>query len=144
MELNRWTVLLPKRSVQTVEVERFVCKCACRSLPSNSTDVEVYPVHVFNLRGPKIVSLGHLFKIINLTTFPTLRATFENSTKGQLAAGGAASYPGASWDFLWWSRRNGSREGQKIRTATSLFTLSLPLWLCVLEVSHDRYVATTV
>ena len=73
MELNRWTVLLPKRSVQTVEVERFVCKCACRSLPSSSTDVEVYPVHLFNLCGPKIVSLGHLIKIINLTTFPTLR-----------------------------------------------------------------------
>ena len=54
MELNRWTVLLPKRSVQTVKVERFVCKCACRRLPSNSTDVEVYPVHVFNLRGPKL------------------------------------------------------------------------------------------
>lgn len=79
-------MLLPKRSVQTVEVERFVCKCACRRLPSSSTDVEVYPVHVFNLRGPKIVSLGHLIKIINLTTFPTLRAIFENSTKGQLAA----------------------------------------------------------
>ena len=55
-------------------------------MPSSSTDVEVYSFHVFNPCGPKIVSLGHLFKVINPTTFPTLSRTFENSTKGQLTA----------------------------------------------------------
>ena len=55
-------------------------------MPSSSTDAEVYSVHVFNPCGLKIASLGHLFKIISPITFPALSCTFQNSTKGQLAA----------------------------------------------------------
>ena len=53
---------------------------------------------------------GHLFNVINLTTFPTARGTFENSIKGQLAARELLCTRALLEDFL---RRNRSWEGLK-------------------------------
>ena len=53
---------------------------------------------------------GHLFKVINLTTFPTASGTFENSIKGQLSARELPRIRALLEDFL---RRNRSREGLK-------------------------------
>ena len=58
---------------------------------------------------PKL-SFGHLFKVINLTTFPTASGTFENSIKGQLAARELPRTRALLEDFL---RRNRSREELK-------------------------------
>ena len=55
---------------------------------------------------------GHLFKVINLTTFPIARGTFENSIKGQLAARELPRTRALLEDFL---RRNRSWEGLKNR-----------------------------
>ena len=54
--------------------------------------------------------LRHLFKVINLTTFPTASGTFENSIKGQLAARELPRTRALLEDFL---RRNRSREELK-------------------------------
>lgn len=69
------------------------------------------------LLGPRFSTLwsqncqfGHLFKVINLTTFPTASGTFENSIKGQLAARELPRTRAFLKDFL---RRNRSREELK-------------------------------
>ena len=54
--------------------------------------------------------LRHLFKVMNLTTFPTASGTFENSIKGQLAARELPRTRALLEDFL---RRNRSREELK-------------------------------
>ena len=56
--------------------------------------------------------LRHLFKVINLTTFPTASGTFENSIKGQLAARELPRTRALLEDFL---RRNKSWKGLKNR-----------------------------
>ena len=61
---------------------------------------------------------SHLFKVINLTTFPTARGTFENSIKGQLAARELPRTRALLEDFL---RRNRSWEGLKNRKRRFLF-----------------------
>ena len=66
---------------------------------------------------PKL-SFGHLFKVINLTTFPTASGTFENSIKGQLAARELPRTRALLEDFL---RRNRSWEGLKNRKRRILF-----------------------
>ena len=56
--------------------------------------------------------LRHLFKVINLTIFPTASGTFENGIKGQLAARELPRTRALLEDFL---RRNRSWEGLKNR-----------------------------
>ena len=87
---------------------------------------------------------GHLFKIISPTTFPTVSGIFKNSVKGQLAAG---ELPRTQVLLeIYYGTRGATGHGKdlKIRSAAFLFTLSLPLYLCVFEASHDLCVATTV
>ena len=85
--------------------------------------------------------IRHLFKVINLTTFPTASGTFENSIKGQLAARELPRTRALLEDFY---GATGHGKDLKIGSAAFLFTLSLPLCLCVFEVSRDLCVATTV
>ena len=85
--------------------------------------------------------LRHLFKVMNLTTFPTASGTFENSIKGQLAARELPRTRALLEDFY---GATGHGKDLKIGSAAFLFTLSLPLCLCVFEASRDLCVATTV
>ena len=85
--------------------------------------------------------LRHLFKVMNLTTFPTASGTFENSIKGQLAARELPPTRALLEDFY---GATGHGKYLKIGSAAFLFTLSLPLCLCVFEASRDLCVATTV
>ena len=85
--------------------------------------------------------LRHLFKVMNLTTFPTASGTFENSIKGQLAAWELPRTRALLEDFY---GATGHGKDLKIGSAAFLFTLSLPLCLCVFEASRDLCVATTV
>ena len=84
---------------------------------------------------------GDLFKIISPTTFPTASGTFENSIKGQLAARELPRTRALLEDFY---GATGHGKDLKIGSAAFLFTLSLPLCLCVFEASRDLCVATTV
>ena len=84
---------------------------------------------------------GHLFKVINLTTFPTARGTFENSIKGQLAARELPRTRALLEDFL---RRNRSREGLKNKKRRIPFHLESSLVPLHSEVFHDLCVATAV
>ena len=88
--------------------------------------------------------LRHLFKVINLTTFPTASGTFENSIKGQLAARELPRNQALLEIYYGSGGATGHGKDLKIRNAAFLFTLSLPLCLCVFEASHDLCVATTV
>ena len=85
--------------------------------------------------------LRHLFKVMNLTTFPTASGTFENSIKGQLAARELPRTRALLEDFY---GATGHGKDLKIGSAAFLFKLSLPLCLCVFEASRDLCVATTV
>ena len=109
---------------------------------------------------------GDLFKIISPTTFPTVSGIFKNSIQGQLAprelprnqalleiyygSGGATGHGKrlrnqALLEIYYGSGgATGHGKDLKIRSAAFLFTLSLPLCLCVFEASHDLCVATTV
>ena len=89
---------------------------------------------------PKL-SFGHLFKVINLTTFPTASGTFENSIKGQLAARELPRTRALLKDFL---RRNRSREELKNKKRRIPFHVESSLVLLRFEVFHDLCVATTV
>ena len=84
---------------------------------------------------------SHLFKVINLTTFPTARGTFENSIKGQLAARELPRTRALLEDFL---RRNRSREGLKNRKRRIPFHAESSLVPMRFEASYGLCVATTV
>ena len=88
--------------------------------------------------------LRHLFKVINLTTFPTVSGIFKNSIKGKLAARELTRTRALLEIFCGSSGAIGHGKGLKIRSAAFLFTLSLPLCICVFEASHDLCAATTV
>ena len=88
--------------------------------------------------------LRHLFKVINLTTFPTVSGIFKNSIKGKLAARELTRTRALLEIFCGSSGAIGHGKGLKIRSAAFLFTLSLPLCICVFEASRDLCVATTV
>ena len=75
--------------------------------------------------------LRHLFKV----------GTFENSIKGQLVARELPRTRALLEDFY---GATGHGKDLKIGSAAFLFTLSLPLCLCVFEASRDLCVATTV
>ena len=87
------------------------------------------------LLGPRFSTLwsqncqfGHLFKVINLTTFPTASGTFENSIKGQLAARELPRTRALLKDFL---RRNRSREELKNKRRRIPFHVEsslVPFW----------------
>ena len=100
------------------------------------------------LLGPRFSTLwsqncqfGHLFKVINLTTFPTASGTFENSIKGQLAARELPRTRALLKDFL---RRNRSREELKNKRRRIPFHVESSLVPLGFEVFHDLRVATTV
>ena len=54
-------------------------------------DPEVFSDHACNPFGRKIVSLGHLFKLVKATAFPTISGTPIKSTKYMLATPEKAS-----------------------------------------------------
>ena len=56
-----------------------------------SQDPEVFSDRVCNPYGRKIVSLGHLFKLVKVATFPTIRGTPIKGTKHTLATPEKAS-----------------------------------------------------
>ena len=85
--------------------------------------------------------LRHLFKVINLTTFPTASGTFENSIKGQLAARELPRTRALLEDFL---RRNRSREELKNKRRRIPFHVESSLVPLRFEVFDDLCVATTV
>ena len=85
--------------------------------------------------------LRHLFKVINLTTFPTASGTFENSIKGQLAARELPRNRALLEDFL---RRNRSREELKNKRHRIPFHDESSLVPLRFKVFHDLCVATTV
>ena len=82
-----------------------------------------------------------MFKVINLTTFPTASGTFENSIKGQLAARELPRTRALLEDFL---RRNRSREELKNKRRRILFHVESSLVPLRFEVFDDLCVATTV
>ena len=88
--------------------------------------------------------LRHLFKVINLTTFPTASGTFENSIKGQLAPRELTRTQALLGIFS--GSRGATVHGKdlKIRSTASLFTLSLPLCLGIFEAFHNLRAANTV
>ena len=86
-----------------------------------------------------------MFKIINLTTFPTVSGTFEDSIEGQLSAARELPRTQALLGIFCGSRgAAGHGKDFKIRSAAFLFTLSLSLCSCVFEASYDPCVAITV
>ena len=85
--------------------------------------------------------LRHLFKVINLTTFPTASGTFENSIKGQLAARELPRTRALLEDFL---RRNKSWKGLKNRKRRIPFHVESSLVPLRFWASRDLCVATTV
>ena len=82
-----------------------------------------------------------MFKVINLTTFPTASGTFENSIKGQLAAQELPRTRALLEDFL---RRNRSREELKNKRRRIPFHVESSLVPLRFEVFDDLCVATTV
>ena len=94
------------------------------------------------LLGPSFSTLwsqkcqfGHLFKVINLTTFPTASGTFENTAR-ELPRTRALLE-----DFL---RRNRSQEELKNKRRRIPFHVESSLVPLRFEVFHDLCVATTV
>ena len=87
---------------------------------------------------------GDLFKIISPTTFPTVSGIFKNSIQGQLAPRELPRNQAPLEIYYGGGGATGHGKNLKIRSAAFLFTLSLPLCLCVFEASHDLCVATTV
>ena len=77
-----------------------------------------------------------MFKVINLTTFPTARGTFENSIKGQLAARELPRTRALLEDFL---RRNRSREELKNKRRRIPFHVESSLVPLRFEVFHDLW-----
>ena len=69
--------------------------------------------------------VGILFKVINLTTFPTVGGTFENSTKGQLAARELPRIQALLGIFCGSRGATGHGKDFKIRSAAFLFTSSI-------------------
>ena len=63
----------------------------CRQGLVLSQDPEVFSDRVCNPCGRKIVSLGHLFKLVKVATFPTISCTPIKGTKHTLATPEKAS-----------------------------------------------------
>ena len=87
---------------------------------------------------------GDLFKIISPTTFPTVSGIFKNSIQRQLAPRELPRNQALLEIYYGSGGATGHGKDLKIRNAAFLFTLSLPLCLCVFEASHDLCVATAV
>ena len=77
-----------------------------------------------------------MFKVINLTTFPTASGTFENSIKGQLAARELPRTRALLEDFL---RRNRSRDELKNKRRRIPFHVDSSLVPLRFEVFHDLW-----
>ena len=76
---------------------------------------------------------GDLFKIISPTTFPIVSGIFKNSIKGQLATRELPRTRALLEIFCGSLGAPDHGKDLKIRSTAFLFTLSLPLCLCVLK-----------
>ena len=99
-------------------------------MPSSSTDAEVYSVQGFQLCGPKIVSLAICSRLSTSQLFQQRVVHLKIALKVSLRLE-SCLVPGRFWKIFYGATGHG--KNLKIRGAAFLFTLSLPLCLCVLK-----------
>ena len=99
-------------------------------MPSSSTDAEVYSVQGFQLCGPKIVILAICSRLSTSQLFQQRVVHLKIALKVSLRLE-SCLVPGRFWKIFYGATGHG--KNLKIRGAAFLFTLSLPLCLCVLK-----------
>ena len=122
---------------------RKICKWACRSLPSSSSDVEVYSF-TFATQWSQNCQSWTFVQDYQPHNFSNNESYILKWHQRSACSSGAASYPGASWDFLSSRGTTGHFDGIKIRSAAFLFMLSLPFRSCVFVASYNPCVVSTV
>ena len=99
-------------------------------MPSSSTDAEVYSVQGFQLCGPKIVSYAICSRLSTSQLFQQRVVHLKIALKVSLRLE-SCLVPERFWKIFYGATSH--EKDLKIGSAAFLFTLSLPLCLCILK-----------